>query len=451
MKNSFIYAIMLFLGMTVATSCSNEEQFQQMVDDGNTIQAIIENVAETRTSVNDIYQVVWTADDKFDVWDGATFKGVLKLKSGAGTTSASFKDNDENNPVDAVSGMTAFFPSNNQQKKAFVFAEQYDSQETDAPMLGSFDGSKFTFTLLTAMVRVVVADVPAGDISMTMTSVDNLSLTGVSVLGENGELGEPQNGNPSVSVSFTTNEKRTLTFDVPVPVQNYTSGLKVVVRSGENKVLDRTTNPFNAIAGKLYRFDAAYVTVNSASDASIELAKDGVTAVKVENLGENPEISIPAKPEASAEVVHTIDLSGVTLPTATNPLTINVEESSDGDGKATVENLTIVVPDGTVATGKLNINAPGTTVTIQAANGTVIEVIEAITAENTLIIGEGVTVNTLKILGGNVKFNGTVNKILDANDNEYTLVKTVDELTAAITNNKTHIIWFFVTLGGKRN
>ena len=293
MKNSFIYAIMLFLGMTVATSCSNEEQFQQMVDDGNTIQAIIEYVAETRTSVNDIYQVVWTADDKFDVWDGATFKGVLKLKSGAGTTSASFKDNDENNPVDAVSGMTAFFPSNNQQKKAFVFAEQYDSQETDAPMLGSFDGSKYTFTLLTAMVRVVVADVPAGDISMTMTSVDNLSLTGVSVLGENGELGEPQNGNPSVSVSFTTNEKRTLTFDVPVPVQNYASGLKVVVKSGENKVLDRTTNSFSATAGKLYRFDATYVSVDDADAASTELAKDGVTAVKVENLGENPEISIP--------------------------------------------------------------------------------------------------------------------------------------------------------------
>ena len=121
MKKNLIYAGMLLLGIMVATSCSNEEHLEQMMSNGNTVQAVIENVANTRTSVNDGYQVVWSADDKFDVWNGDTFKGVLKLKTGAGTTSASYDDFDSENPVNAENGNMAFFPSNENQQKAFVF------------------------------------------------------------------------------------------------------------------------------------------------------------------------------------------------------------------------------------------------------------------------------------------------------------------------------------------
>ncbi len=445
MKNFFINTGMLLLGIIVATSCSNEESLEQMANKGNIVQAVIENEADTRTSVNDSYQVVWTAEDKFDVWDGDTFKGVLKLETGAGSTSASFKDNDEENPVGATIGMTAFFPSydGESSKKAFVFAEEYESLETDAPMLGSFDGSKFTFNLLTAMVRVVVADVPAGKISFTISSKNSEILTGEAVLNNENKLDVPTQGETSVSVNFTTDEVKTLTFDVPIPVQDYTDGFQVVVKSGEQEKLNKKTNGFNAVAGKLYLFGATYVNVADADAASKKLGNDGITAVKVQSVEAGDEIAIPAKSETSAQTEHIIDLSEATMPSG-DPVTIKVTEAGSGDTESTVEKLTVIVPDNTTS-GSFTIDAPGTTVTIQGADGTVIETIEAITAENTLIVGEGVTVKKLILKGGNVRKNGTITSIVDADNNEYTWVTTVDELTTAIAGNKNIILGADIT------
>lgn len=413
------------------------------MSNGNTVQAVIENVANTRTSVNDGYQVVWSADDKFDVWNGDTFKGVLKLKTGAGTTSASYDDFDSENPVNAENGNMAFFPSNENQQKAFVFKTEYNSLETDAPMLGSFDGNKFTFTLLAAMVRVVVDNVPAGEISFTISSKDNLILTGEAALDEDGKLSVLASGATSVSVNFTTTEAKTLTFDVPIPIQDYTNGLNVVVKSGANKILDKTTNRINASAGILYLFNDAYVSVSDAVSASTELAKNEVTAVKVANVEDGDNITIPAKSETSADVMHTIDLSDATLPTS-GTVNINVTKATDD---TTVKKLTVVVPDGT-SESSLNINAPGTTVIITSENGTVINMLEATTADNTLIIGKGVSVGSLTVNAGNVRIEGgkIVTSITNAQNKEIVYViadnedlQTYQELNQTIKDAITKI------------
>ena len=193
-------------------------------------------MTNARTSVNENYQVVWTAEDAFDVWDGESYEGVLTLSKGAGTTSGSF-----NGSVVATNGMTALFPSysGDSHKKAYTFKETYTSQETDAPMLGTFDGQKFSFSLLTAMVRVVVANVNSGEVSMTITSGNNEILTGEANLTD-GILGIPASGKNSVSVNLTTTETSTITFDIPIPIQDYTNGLNVIVKLGNEVILNKT-------------------------------------------------------------------------------------------------------------------------------------------------------------------------------------------------------------------
>ena len=186
MRKNLIYAGMLLLGLTVATSCSNEESLEQVLSNGTTIEAVIENAAEARTSVNDSYQVLWTTGDVFDVWNGVTKAGVLELKSGNGSTSGSFGLPEDATEFDVTEGMTAFFPAYaTSDAKTYTFADTYNSQETDAPMLGTFINGKFSFTLLTAMVRVVVANVPAGEAVLTITSEEQMLAGETTLSSEN--------------------------------------------------------------------------------------------------------------------------------------------------------------------------------------------------------------------------------------------------------------------------
>ena len=168
------------------------------------------------------------------------------------------------------------------------------------------------------------------------------------------------------------------------------------------------------------------VTVDNAGEASEAFEKNA--SVKVNDAtgtSENDPITVPAKDATAAEVEHVVDLSSAEM--GTTPVYIAVEE---GDASTTtVKELEVIVPAGTTASS-LNINAPGTTVTVTTADGTIIDTITAVTAENTLIIGEGVTINKLNINGGNVRIEGGIVKEV-ANDLKKDItyvVKTAEQM-----------------------
>lgn len=168
------------------------------------------------------------------------------------------------------------------------------------------------------------------------------------------------------------------------------------------------------------------VTVDNAAEASEAFEKNA--SVKVNDAtgtSETAPITVPAKDATAAEVEHVVDLSSAEMGTA--PVYIAVEE---GDASTTtVKELEVIVPAGTTASS-LNINAPGTTVTVTTADGTIIDTITAVTAENTLIIAEGVTINKLNINGGNVRIEGGIVKEV-ANDLKKDItyvVKTAEQM-----------------------
>ena len=305
MKKNLIYAGMLLLGMMVATSCSNEESLEQVANNGKTIQAVIEKVV-ARTSVSDNYEVLWTENDQFDVWGETSKVGTLVLKSGEGTTSGSFGLVGTES-FDVTDGMTAFYPSNSNNAKAYTFAESYTNQITNAPMVGTFTNGKFTFSLLTAMVRVVVTNVPQGNAVLTITSSDK-TLTGEATLANDGTLGVPTGDGKTVTVTIANNTASTLTFDVPIPVQEYTNGLNATLKVADEEVFNKTTNSFTAVAGKLYKFDAdaSVVTNQTEFETALENSENIILGGDVTLGGTEPLV-------IESETTATIDLNGNSL------------------------------------------------------------------------------------------------------------------------------------------
>ena len=217
---------------------------------------------------------------------------------------------------------------------------------------------------------------------------------------------------PVVPTSFDANDA-TMTIDwVDDEIEDYTKVITTVFNIERRKIytLSHTIGANNNFDGNL---EGALEEVSDASAATE--AFETTTGVKIADATaatENTPITIPAKAEDDAAKEHVIEFA--TMPET--PVYIEVAVADEGSNVQTVENLEVIVPAGT-NTGNLNINAPGTTVTITATDGTVIERIEAVTAENTLIIESGVTVNNLIVKGGNVEVYGTVNNITRAEDN----------------------------------
>ena len=105
----------------------------------------------------------------------------------------------------------------------------------------------------------------------------------------------------------------------------------------------------------------------------------------------SPTVSIPKKSTPAENV--SISFENIST---TNAVAIK-EESTGTGGTAAPENVLVSVPQLDTAP-KFEIDLPSSTVTL-AANGetATYDEVTATTAANTLVLGKGVTVNTLKV------------------------------------------------------
>jgi len=341
MRKNLLYAGLLLLGMTVVTGCSNEESLEQVASNGKTYAAIIENVTEARTSVSDDYKVLWTENDAFSVFDNGTKKATLTLSDGEGTTSGKFTIVDED--VTITEDMVALFPES--ETLGYTFATNYTSQETDAPMLGTFENGKFTFELLTAMVRVVVTDVPQGTAVLTISS-DSENLTGEATLS-NGALELSNNGGKEVTVTISNNTQSTLTFDVPVPENNYSGGLNVKLKVGNDVVFNKKTNGFPAEAGKIYVFGATYVSIDDATNVQATLQEALESGEAVILTGDEDEVSVPSL-SLPANTTAALDLNGKKLKLGAAASTYVAPRAAEGTGAGLVNNGILTITNGDI-------------------------------------------------------------------------------------------------------
>ena len=343
MKKNLIYTGTLLMAMTVATGCSNEDGLEQVINQ-TTVKAVINNETASRTYV-DGADVKWTSGDAFTVWNGENKQGNMLLSEGAGTTSGTFAGD-----VALADGYIALFPAVNDETttKAFTFPASYDSNETDAPMVGTYSNQTFTFSHLVAMVRVTIENVPAGNLTLTLASNNNEVLTGETTLTESNSvytLSAPASGETSVSSSTTTTAASTAVFEIPVPAQPYTSGLKVTLKVGETTVLNKSTATFDAGAGQLYKLTASLATAG------------GNTGIVGQEVTTSEALSTAAQTANATIVINSTE--ALTLPTTI----------AEGVTIAGAEGAAIAVSDATILGDNVTIQGLTVSATDEASLG----------------------------------------------------------------------------------
>ena len=171
--------------------------------------------------------------------------------------------------------------------------------------------------------------------------------------------------------------------------------------------------------------------------ANVTTTPTTVNLTEVITVQEGHAIEIPY----DAENV-TLNFEAAPVTTEDTPLVINQnDEATSGDATSELNIKMPAMPadaEGLHAT----INAPTTTVTLV---GGIYESIEATTATNTLIIGEGVTIKKLVVKGGNVVLKGSVKNIESDVETTITLDKNIT-LAESIVFSKGDVT---VNLNGK--
>ena len=300
MKKNLFLAGALFMGMTIATGCSTEESLGQIIGEKTIVEATIEN-GDSRTSVNSLYQVVWTTGDAFSVWGSNVENSVMTLLGVGGTTKGEFTGDN----ITLTNGDVALFPSVEGNDKTYTFKSEYTSTETDAPMLGTYNGTSFSFKQLAAMLRIGASGLTAGtEYTLIITSTGDQALTGAATLNEGDALIPTGEGvGKTITVKLTPAAGVTsLTFDAPIPAQTYT-GLKVELKAddADDTTVLREVSSFEAKAGVLYE---ATTTVASMDDLKKALAQGGTI-----DLG----APVTLKEPLAISENTTIELNGNTL------------------------------------------------------------------------------------------------------------------------------------------
>ena len=151
------------------------------------------------------------------------------------------------------------------------------------------------------------------------------------------------------------------------------------------------------------------VTPAFSSPALNETVKEVATVDEVaEALKTNTNVVVTTPPTAAATIslpkYDQEDVAvSITLPATEQDITISYSSETGGNSNVP-KALNITAPSAS----KIIINAEQSTVTL---NGETYTNVEATTADNTLIVGEGVTVGTLTVKKGNVEIYGTVDNI----------------------------------------
>lgn len=406
MKKNLFFVSALSVLMTIAIGCSNEEEVVEQVQSQKTIvKATIEN-GVARTSVNELYQVVWSENDAFTVF-GETTKGDMTLIGRGGTTTGSFGGN-----ITLADGDVALFPAvaNGVTTKTYTFLSEYTSTETDAPLLGVYNGTSFIFNPLSAVIRINASGLTSGaEYVLTITSTGDQVLTGDATLADNNAL-VPTGTGKEIKVKLTPATGVTsMTFDAPIPAQTYT-GLTITMEDGNATTTTlRTLTNFVAVAGKLYEATEKVTTADALKTAltkggNIDLAASFVLTEDLE-IKENTIIDLNNQTLTNGNHSITV-VEGKTL-TIQNAASLSrsvTTPSITGSGDIIIasNNSTIIIGEGVNLTSSENCcvfvprNVSGVTITT-AGNLTSNGNYAAIQAN-----GEATNV-TVNVIGGSIK------------------------------------------------
>ncbi len=372
------------------SNCSQEETPNRVQGGTNTLTAIIEN--GSRSAVTDGGVFSWTPGDKISVYNGTDFT-EFTLSSGN-----VFSSNETITP----SGV-AIYPASTEHDfdgttTKVNLATEYNYGSTNAPMIAEVTNTTLAFKHVGGLMRFVVKGVPSTATDFTFTA--NSGITGSFEVTEDSDeekvisTAATTGADKTVTISFTpTDIKDVMTFYVPLPTGTY-GGYTVSVGGKSHTTETTVTNTINR--GTLLLMPTFTYDEN---ETSLVKGEDNMVVM---NSGEEVNMSVADNEVVTVNVAQGATATlNLTAPENTTDGTVTITDGSAEDTESATSTGTLNVKADNVST--LNINAP--TLTVNLTSGTY-DKVEALTATNTLIIGEGVTIGELVVKGGNVKLEG---------------------------------------------
>lgn len=411
MKKQILFLITLAIAIC---GCQKEESYPS-AGNQDVIGAVIASETGTKTAMNGT-QVVWEEGDEISIFskDGNYFvNNKYTLLSGGSTTNATFTGQFE-----GESKVAALYPFSEGASYSAngvsltlpaTYTYENDHKNNKAPMAAMISSNDIVFLNAGALMTLTVRNIPAGynAAKFYVTDANDPALAGECVVTFDGGIPTMKAAaNASVKevkIEFTpSNEVSTKTFHFPVPVGNYTTLAFAITNGTDTKVLKEKA--LNVQRNKKY---------------TNTITLDSVTGgIPEETTMENVEEDLKTKPNVTIDNVSSSDDATISLPTETAGKEVNINfESIDANVDEIVINsadasdaqvptvLNITVPTLGDQT-KIEVDMPNTTVTITAADTgetTVINELTASTADNTLIVESGVTIEKLIVEKGNVR------------------------------------------------
>lgn len=429
----------LALGMLLA-GCTNEELVQG-VSGGSTLKAVMENLPESRVGfVDKVGTFFWTANDEIGVTtqSSPSYFSKMTLSEGAGTGTGTFKGNMSS----TISGY-AVYPyvkslnhTLSENTLTYNFPTEYTYTELDseygksdgtgnsfnAPMWAKVeDDGTAVFKHLGGVIAISVDNVPkdcalkfvlqtpgkklTGSFTATLPGDDTALPTLVTIDSSNGD------SQVTINVEKPATERSATTgyFYVPAPIGTYSQiiatlytvsdeGTEVELYSAswENKDGNLTINRCTILRGNITEQTLTGVDESSVdSAADVENALKTNASVSVESIsGADNTITLPAETNGKAVSISFESVAG-------NDAALTIQGAN---GATVSDDVTIFAPGSTDNTMDVVINLPNSTVTLGAnAQTAIYDAVTATTADNTLIVDGGVTINSLTVHQGNVR------------------------------------------------
>lgn len=469
----------LYLSLAAVTlalgGCSNEDDFGgQSAVLGNDVISAVAPSKDTRTSMNG-KSVLWDEGDvigvistKAEADDNNT---PYTLSGGAGSATGQFSGMSES----GYKKVAAYYPYNNTVTyssadgmsltlpASYVYRENSNNNAPMACLIEENAQGNISFKHAGALMYIVLEKIPANCNTIKLTSANSDSkLTGAAkITFENGTptLAIADNGSTqaatntggdtsaeghTITITFDNNgvDKTTKSFYFPIPVANYSALTLSVEGTGNFTTQTIKSKALNATRGYRYTSTLAFdemsgllpTEVDSAEEIKEALAQTNAVVVPVltdissGSTSKAPEIVLP-KVEDTAVAAESVSIAFGKVSTEST-ITIKEDNNASGDTgetKAVAKAVTIAVPpvaesgtDGSKAP-KVEVNLPNSTVTLAVANGqtTTFAEVTASTAEETLVVEDGVTITKLTVKKGNIRLKGKAKITELIKDNSY--------------------------------
>lgn len=237
----------LVLILTILTGCNNKNELVSTGDGpySFTLKVKVENSADSRTTIDESNQVLWTEGDQIGVFAEGSSSPIPFTYSGMTGDVANFTGEMPQGKI-----VAAYYPYNETATLegttlTVELPEKYDYSEgyTNGPMLGQPDGeNSLYFKHLCGMLKVTIENIPAeaAQLAVQCTSWPDPGLYGdfliEDITAEEPILVDDTFEHQSVIYNFTSDlTGQTKTFYIPLPPTTYP--LEISLRSAENNII----------------------------------------------------------------------------------------------------------------------------------------------------------------------------------------------------------------------